>query len=121
MKKITSLFMGLVVLATASFAQPKMESKKADKKTETKMAPAPKMAPATKMSAAEKMKQTPKPAPVIKMVPKSDAKAAPVKKDGTPDKRFKANKGGKMEGPVKKDGTPDMRYKKNKPAEKKAA
>ncbi len=34
--------------------------------------------------------------------------AGPVKKDGTPDKRFKANK------KLKKDGTPDKRYKENK-------
>lgn len=34
--------------------------------------------------------------------------ASKVKKDGTPDKRYKANK------TLKKDGTPDMRYKENK-------
>jgi hypothetical protein len=40
-----------------------------------------------------------------------------TKKDGTPDKRFKENKGGK-EATVhtKKDGTPDKRFKENKPA-----
>lgn len=37
--------------------------------------------------------------------------AAPLKKDGTPDKRYKANQAPK--GPVKKDGTADMRYKAN--------
>lgn len=31
-----------------------------------------------------------------------------LKKDGTPDKRYKANKS------LKKDGTPDKRYKENK-------
>ena len=36
-----------------------------------------------------------------------------MKKDGTPDMRFKENKE-KKEGPKKKDGTPDMRYKSNK-------
>lgn len=35
-----------------------------------------------------------------------------MKKDGTPDKRYKENKH------VKKDGTPDMRYKENKEKEK---
>jgi hypothetical protein len=35
-----------------------------------------------------------------------------LKKDGTPDKRYKENQ------KLKKDGTPDMRYKENKPAEK---
>lgn len=39
--------------------------------------------------------------------------AAPLKKDGTPDKRFTANKAASTTV-VKKDGTPDMRYKKNK-------
>lgn len=37
-----------------------------------------------------------------------------AKKDGTADKRFKANKTAK--GPLKKDGTADKRYKANKPA-----
>ncbi len=38
------------------------------------------------------------------------AKTAHLKKDGTPDKRFKENK-----VHLKKDGTPDKRYKENKP------
>ena len=42
---------------------------------------------------------------------KEDAKG-PLKKDGTPDKRFKENKVPK--GPLKKDGTPDKRFKENK-------
>jgi len=41
-----------------------------------------------------------------------------VKKDGTPDKRYKENKTSATTktstGPLKKDGTPDKRYKKNK-------
>lgn len=48
--------------------------------------------------------------------------ATPVKKDGTADMRFKANKEAakKVAGPTKKDGTPDMRYKANQktPAKK---
>ena len=39
--------------------------------------------------------------------------AVQLKKDGTPDKRFKANTD-VASGPLKKDGTPDMRYKTNK-------
>ena len=35
--------------------------------------------------------------------------AVAIKKDGTPDKRYKASK------KLKKDGTPDKRYKANKP------
>ncbi len=45
-----------------------------------------------------------------------------MKKDGTPDKRYKANaaKGNEAApaGPTKKDGTPDKRYKSNKDAAK---
>jgi hypothetical protein len=43
--------------------------------------------------------------------------AGPLKKDGTADMRYKANKDAakaKPAGPLKKDGTPDMRYKANK-------
>jgi hypothetical protein len=38
----------------------------------------------------------------------------PLKKDGTADMRFKANKTKPATGPLKKDGTPDKRYKANK-------
>jgi hypothetical protein len=48
-----------------------------------------------------------------------------LKKDGTPDMRYKENqlnaqqpKETKPVGPVKKDGTPDKRYKANKEAKK---
>ncbi len=47
-------------------------------------------------------------APVLK----NGAPTPPIKKDGTPDKRFKANKAPKA--PLKKDGTPDKRFKENK-------
>lgn len=47
---------------------------------------------------------------------KKDATAAHTKKDGTPDKRYKENKGGAAAATAhtKKDGTPDKRYKENK-------
>ena len=45
------------------------------------------------------------------------ATAQHLKKDGTPDKRFKENKAAK--GHLKKDGTPDKRFKANKVAPKK--
>jgi hypothetical protein len=41
-----------------------------------------------------------------------------LKKDGTPDKRFKENK--KVPPHIKKDGSPDMRYKENKTKSEKA-
>ena len=44
----------------------------------------------------------------------SPQQAKHLKKDGTPDMRYKENKTPK--GPLKKDGTPDMRYSANKKA-----
>lgn len=41
-------------------------------------------------------------------VKESKSTGVKLKKDGTPDKRYKANK------KLKKDGTPDKRYKQNK-------
>ena len=49
--------------------------------------------------------------------PAAPTTAGPVKKDGTLDKRYSANKSAKPApavGPVKKDGTPDKRFKANK-------
>jgi hypothetical protein len=61
---------------------------------------------------------------VKKSAKADDSKAEPaakMKKDGTPDMRYKENKAAKEEakpsGPLKKDGTPDKRYKANKEAE----
>lgn len=52
--------------------------------------------------------------------PAAKTATAPVKKDGSPDMRFKANKEtaktATPAGPLKKDGTPDMRHKANKEA-----
>ena len=45
-----------------------------------------------------------------------DTSGSKLKKDGTPDKRYKENKATATEGPKKKDGTPDKRYKANKDA-----
>jgi len=55
----------------------------------------------------------------VNKTPEQTATAAPagkMKKDGTPDKRYKENKKEEAAaaGPSKKDGTPDKRYKENK-------
>jgi hypothetical protein len=69
------------------------------------------------IGASVSMAQTTTPAKTAKKEkPKTEQKAVSdttkrLKKDGTPDKRFKENK--KAEGPKKKDGTPDKRYKAN--------
>ncbi|WP_029297995.1 hypothetical protein [Chryseobacterium hispalense] len=59
-----------------------------------------------------KMAQVSKPAKTAATATPAKAEAAPaaakMKKDGTPDKRYKENK------KLKKDGTPDKRYKENK-------
>jgi hypothetical protein len=79
-----------------------------------------------KTEAKEKAKLTTvkneSPAAPAKVVPVAKrAAGAPVKKDGTADMRYKANKeAAKPAGPVKKDGTADLRYKANKNAKKKS-
>ena len=82
------------------------------------LATAQQTAPATNAQAHPPVKTTVKavkPAEVKVAKPAMDAKAAKpaspaakMKKDGTPDKRYKENKH------LKKDGTPDKRYKVNK-------
>lgn len=77
-KSFSILWLCLLLVAQVGFAQ---ADKTANSKTITKTA---------------------QPAKVTKQT------ATPVKKDGTPDKRYKANKN------LKKDGTPDKRFKENK-------
>lgn len=57
----------------------------------------------------QKTKTEQKAAPVVK---KTSVKTTHLKKDGTPDRRYKENK------KLKKDGTPDMRYKENRTVKK---
>lgn len=83
MKKLSSLLLALMLMVSGiSFGQEGAKS-------------APKLTPGSVPS----KQATAKPAP---------AATAPLKKDGTPDKRYKENK------KLKKDGTPDKRYKENK-------
>lgn len=104
MKKLT-LFLAVIFIAATTFGQTKTDAKK-DQKATVKTEQAK---PAAK---TEQAKPATTPA-----APAAAATAAPLKKDGTPDKRFKENKETpKPAGPVKKDGTPDMRYKSNKEA-----
>ena len=91
MKKIFSLLVALSLFGAVTFAQ-----KPADVKAK----------PTTQVAK-----------PDVKKSEKKEVKKAPlVKKDGTPDKRFKENKAAKPApaGPLKKDGTPDKRFKANK-------
>lgn len=68
-------------------------------------------------SAQTDQKQQNKKAEVKKETPADNDKK--LKKDGTPDMRYKENKeAAKPAGPLKKDGTPDKRYKENKESKK---
>jgi hypothetical protein len=83
MKKFSSLLLALMLMVSGiSFGQA------------TKAAGAKVVTPAKQTK--EVKKETPK-----------TTSSATLKKDGTPDKRYKTNK------KLKKDGTPDKRYKEN--------
>ena len=104
MKKFLIIAVALVGFSVAGMAQTTATTKKADatktqvvKKTTDKTS----TAKTTAVSATTKTTTAAK------------TNATPVKKDGTPDMRFKANQT-TAKGPAKKDGTPDMRYKANK-------
>ncbi|MBV8324676.1 hypothetical protein [Chryseobacterium sp.] len=79
--------------ATSTAHPPVKTAMKATKATEAKAAKPAKMAKTAEVKTAK---------------PATAQPAAKMKKDGTPDKRFKDNKH------LKKDGTPDKRYKENK-------
>lgn len=100
MKKLIFILMAFIVIGNASFAQ--------DKKMD-------KAKPASEKAAHKEKKEQAK-----KDGEAKDHKAGHMKKDGTPDMRYKENKKPKAAGPMKKDGTPDMRHKANKDAAKKA-
>ncbi len=139
MKKLIIAAIALTGFSVASFAQA-VPAKKADaskmqivkntspKKVDakvvainnvTKPAPAavtktPVVKTETKAVVAKTTPVAAKPVAVTKPVAVAKINtAAPLKKDGTPDKRFKTNTG-VTAGPLKKDGTADMRFKANK-------
>ncbi len=102
-------FLGFVALTNAQSTIPATEKKQSSAakastpKAETKMeAKSDKKADAPKSDAKPAAEK------------KTDASGTVLKKDGTPDKRYKAK--AEEKGPTKKDGTPDMRYKTNKDA-----
>ncbi|MEO8768582.1 MAG: hypothetical protein ABI402_00800 [Ferruginibacter sp.] len=108
MKKVILAVFSLLSISIASHAQ---DAAKKAPAADTKMKAA---APAEKKESAKVVPmaktKTAKAAPAAS--PAATATATPMKKDGTPDKRYKAKTA--AAGPTKKDGTPDMRYKENK-------
>lgn len=121
MKRVLFASIAFLGFCTASFAQAvsvtkknepsKMQfvKKEPDKNQETKVVTMNKVTK-TKFPVVIKPSVVSKHA--ITTTAKTNTKYA-VKINGTPDKRFKENKG-KAKIPVKKDGTPVMRYKTNK-------
>jgi hypothetical protein len=110
MKKLVLSALALVGFVSFSIAQ--TAAKTATAPSKPKMEVVKKAAPTTaaaKVVAAPAAKTTAAPA----AKPATVTAAAPLKKDGTPDKRFKANQTAPA-GPLKKDGTPDKRYNANK-------
>ena len=97
------LFLAALILAGLSFnamAQTTPTAKKAEVKKANNTAMATTKLPAKSTTVATNTK-------VAKVSPAATT-GSKLKKDGTPDKRYAANKH------LKKDGTPDKRYKSNK-------
>lgn len=116
MKKILiacSMLLGISLAASAQTQTPATTPSK--KQVATKHAVAVTDAAKQKtQQAAASVKQTEKKTETAATQAKT---SGPLKKDGTPDKRYKENK---QMVHVKKDGTPDKRFKENKAAGKKA-
>ena len=138
MKKVIIAVLALTGFSVASFAQAMPAVKKTEpskmavvkKQSDTKASAkvvASKPVAIQPVTKTTPVKQEAKTVAVTKVTPvKKEVKtvavakpvintniATPLKKDGTPDKRFKT-KTDVAKGPLKKDGTPDMRYKANK-------
>ena len=114
MKKLLIAALAFTFFSTGLFAQA-VPAKKASvtkmqvvKKTTEKQ-------PQTKVVAINKGNKPVMQSAVTKAVVVVPKNTAYLKKDGTPDKRFKTNQTPVASGPMKKNGTPDMRYKTNQP------
>ena len=132
MKKLIAAAIVLTYFNAATFAQAVPKVKKTEpskmqvvkKTSEVKMPSKVVALKTTTTTAVVKAKPMPakqevktvvvtKPAVMVKPTVTKVNSSIPLKKDGTPDKRYTA-KTETSTGPVKKDGTPDMRYKVNK-------
>ncbi|MCW3116592.1 MAG: hypothetical protein JWM28_674, partial [Chitinophagaceae bacterium] len=110
MKKLLIAAIAFLGISAASFAQTPAAPKDTKAKTAVKQTDAKaKVATTAVKSPAAKTAATTKDATATKV-----NAATPVKKDGTPDKRFKANKDATKTAHLKKDGTPDKRFKESK-------
>jgi len=105
MKKVLVVLIAIIGLNVSGMAQ---AATAPVKKAENKMKAVPTKptaAPAKVVDIPKSLSKT----PAAKPAAATPASPVTLKKDGTPDKRFKTTA-----GPIKKDGTPDLRYKRNK-------
>lgn len=124
MKKVFTLLMAALFVAASSLSAqiPAAPAAKKEVKKEMKKADKDMKKAGKDMKKADKdMKKATKDVKNVTPPPPPPAKVAPgqhLKKDGTPDKRFKENKEGAAPKHLKKDGTPDKRFKENKEPKK---
>ena len=111
MKKLLIAAIAFLGISAATFAQTAAAPKDTKAKTAVKQTDA-KAKTATSAVKTDAAKTTTAAKDVT-----TAGQAAPLKKDGTPDKRFKANKDAAKKH-LKKDGTADKRYKENKDPKK---
>ena len=109
-------FIIAMFIMAGSFGIANAQTKEKTKATTAVTSTTTKSAPAATTTKVKTTKSTPSTTTTTTDIHK--AKGLPsLKKDGTPDMRYKENKvtaKTTVVGPVKKDGTADMRYKKNK-------
>lgn len=111
MKKL--MIAAAMMIGLASVANAQQVVTPAPKKVAVKPATTATAAPVAKVNTTATKVVTAKPAvkPVAAPAPATAGKTVVLKKDGTPDKRYKT---AKEKVPLKKDGTPDKRFKANK-------
>lgn len=120
MKKLLIAAIALMGFSAASFAQTPPAAKKAEPAKMQIVKKADQKADAKVVAMTKPTEQKAKKAAAstaTAATAHTSATAAQVKKDGTPDMRYKQNKDAAKAAPaahLKKDGTKDMRYKENK-------
>lgn len=117
MKKVILAVIALMGLSAAGFAQTNAPAKKAQPaKMQVTTKATSTRAPQAKTPVVNKTVTASTSAPAMQAASKAIVKntAKPLKKDGTPDRRYKANKRMAKVHHMKKNGSPDKRFKENK-------
>lgn len=114
MKRLLIATFAVLFIGTAGFAQTKT-TKPVNSVTQTKPVVKKEVAKTQMKQTSVSAKTSTKATGTTTTTTTNTATKTKLKKDGTPDKRFKENKTTvSTVTPKKKDGTPDMRYKANK-------